>query len=571
MIYFERKFKITLTKLHLIGYILIAFDSFCLAADSVAVIPTPQFIELKNKEIILSDNWSVVLDKMNEQDFFTAEYLTQKINNRHGIFLNLEDIKATRKNSNNYIILGKIDTQKTKEFITEEDKAYFVNMGEEGYFLDISSNRISILGNTSKGTFYGIQTLLQLIKEKDSKIVIPAVKIIDYPKVKMRAVHFSGVNPEKIKGQLDRISQLKYNTAIIETQSYFYLNRSEERSRMEEIFRYARKRFIEPIPELQSFGASGPVVTKDPFAVEGIRIEDEPFRFIGNLAKPIIPTDHSLVNVIIDGEDKVIVKSKNRSRVYIEGKDYKIIKGPISYPFRLNNTPTQIMKTADSDIKENEEVFISYTYFENKASYKCPDSTILYCPSTERTYKIMFDAIENVIEILHPDYLSIGHDEIRGINRDNRCRKRNLSNAEILAEDINKLYDFSKSINPDIKILMWSDMLNPYDNGGNANFQLVYDGLPGETAPASDLISKDMIIMLWRYDPDRNFLVKSSDYFESKQFKYLVAGWNNKQNIFEWAKIAKERTDCLGIIVTTWHNWEGNIEAIKYTAEVSWH
>lgn len=570
MICFKRKSKRGHLKFYLAGCVLTIMSSFCPAADSAILTPTPQSIKFKNnEEIVLSDTWSIFFDKTNKQDSFTAGYLIQKISCSYGIFFNSRDI--TPSCNGNRIILGKIDTEKVKEFSANEDKVYFMNIGEEGYFLDVSPGCITILGNTSKGIFYGMQTFIQLVKEKNGKAVIPAVKIIDYPKIKMRSVHFSGVNPDKIKEELDRISQLKYNTAIIETQSYFYLNRGESRSRMEEIFKYARERFIEPIPELQSFGASGPVLTKDPFAVEGIRIENEPFKFVDNLAKPVIPTEHSLVNLIIDGEDKVIIQTKNKEGIYVEGKDYQIINGPISYPFKLNNPPAQIIKTIDSDIKDNEEVLVSYTYFENKASYKCPDCTMPYCPSSERTYKIMFDSIKNVIEILKPNYISIGHDEIRGINRDNRCRKRNLNNAEILADDINKLCDFSKTVDSHVKMLMWSDMLNPYDNGGNVNFQVQYDGLPGETATAIDLIPKDIIIMLWRYDPDRNFLMKSADYFESKQFKYFVAGWNNKQNLFEWSQIAKQRTDCLGIIVTTWYDWEGNFDIIKYTAEASWH
>ncbi|MFH1855700.1 MAG: glycoside hydrolase family 20 zincin-like fold domain-containing protein [Candidatus Omnitrophota bacterium] len=573
MRYGAPKLKRNYIKFYLIGCILIIIGLFSAVADSAELIPLPRLIEFKNGEVFLSNKWSIVLDESNEKSLFVGKYLLRQINVRCGIILKLEDVNSPHQKTN-CIILDKIDGQKSKDFITGKNKIYFSSIGDEGYLLDISPNSINILGNTSRGIFYGTQTFIQLLggnKEKDGVVAVTAVKIIDYPKVKMRAVHFSGVNPDKIKEQLDKISQLKYNTAIIETPSYFSLSRSESRSRMEEIFRYARERFIEPIPELQSFGASGPVLRKDPFAVEGIRIENEPYKFINNLATPLIPTSHSLVNLIIDGADQVIIQSSDEKNLYAEGKDYKIVEGPVSYPFKLNNMPSQIMKTADSAIKDNEEVLISYTYFENKASYKNADCTIPYCPSSERTYKIMFDSIKNVIEVLKPNYLSVGHDEIRGINRDKRCRERGLSNAEILADDISKLYYFSKTIDPHVKMLIWSDMLNPYDNGGNANFQLQYGGLPGVTAPAIDLIPKDIIIMLWRYDPDRNFLMKSADYFETKQFEYFVAGWNNKQNLLEWSQIAKKRINCLGIIVTTWYDWEGNFDIIKYTAEISWH
>jgi len=73
------------------------------------------------------------------------------------------------------------------------------------------------------------------------------------------------------------------------------------------------------------------------------------------------------------------------------------------------------------------------------------------------------------------------------------------------------------------------------------------------------------------YDPNKSFCVISSNYFDSKQFKYLVASWKNKQNINEWVEIAKGRKNCLGIIETTWYDWEGNFDNIKYAAGAAWH
>jgi len=157
------------------------------------------------------------------------------------------------------------------------------------------------------------------------------------------------------------------------------------------------------------------------------------------------------------------------------------------------------------------------------------------------------------------------------MNRDKRCRERNLSNAEILSEDINRLYGIIKNIDSEVQVLIWNDMLNPYYNGGNPDFNSQYEGLPGKTYTAIDSIPNDIILMTAAYDPNKSFCVKSSNYFDSKQFKYLVASWKNKQNINEWVEIAKGRKNCLGIIETTWYDWEGNFDNIKYAAGAAWH
>ncbi len=537
--------------------ILMSMGPLSSASGPITVTPTPREIELKGGSTVLSNDWGILLDQKDIKNMLTARYLADKINDRFGLILNLEDM--ARPNKKNHIILSKLTGQGPN------------NTGEEGYVLIVSDGSISILANTQKGIFYGMQTLCQLIKKEANSVTVPLLKIVDYPKIKIRAVHFSGIKPDKIKEEIEKIAQLKYNTAIIESQAYFSLGQSENRELMEEIFRYARELYIEPIPEVLSFSSAQGILVKDPYSVEGIRNENKKFKFINDIAWPEEGKDGSLVNVIRDGEDEITVRSMDGKKIYIEGKDYKVIDGQISFPFRSNAAPTQITRTPDSEIKEGEEVLISYTYFENKPSFNFPDCTITYCPSTKRSYNVMTETIENVLNILRPSYISIGHDEIRGMNRDNRCRKRNLSNAELLADDINKLYNICKSIDPDVNILMWNDMLNPYYNGGNANFEVQYEGLPGETYPAIDLVPKDIILMTAAYDPNKSFCLKSCDYFDSKQFRYFVAGWNNKQNIAEWSEIAKQRSNCLGIIETTWYDWEGNFDNIKYAAEVSWH
>jgi hexosaminidase len=62
-------------------------------------------------------------------------------------------------------------------------------LGKEGYVFESTPKGVIISANQTAGLFYGIQTLLQLLpKEIESKSlakanwVIPAVKIIDYPR-----------------------------------------------------------------------------------------------------------------------------------------------------------------------------------------------------------------------------------------------------------------------------------------------------------------------------------------------------------------------------------------------------
>ena len=63
------------------------------------------------------------------------------------------------------------------------------------------------------------------------------------------------------------------------------------------------------------------------------------------------------------------------------------------------------------------------------------------------------------------------------MNRDSRSARLGLSNAALLARDMNKLAGMVTSRNPATIPLFWADMINPVHNGGGANYQRTYGGL----------------------------------------------------------------------------------------------
>lgn len=60
----------------------------------------------------------------------------------------------------------------------------------DGYILAVDHKQINIIGNSARGVFYGIQTLIQLLPVKTTdKLDIPVVNIIDYPRFAYRGMH----------------------------------------------------------------------------------------------------------------------------------------------------------------------------------------------------------------------------------------------------------------------------------------------------------------------------------------------------------------------------------------------
>ncbi len=67
----------------------------------------------------------------------------------------------------------------------------FIRPGQEGkYSLQVTPTAINIDGDTYQGTFYGIQTLIQLLPlDRAAKLTIPAATIEDYPRFAYRGLH----------------------------------------------------------------------------------------------------------------------------------------------------------------------------------------------------------------------------------------------------------------------------------------------------------------------------------------------------------------------------------------------
>lgn len=523
----------------------------------ISIIPKPKKAIFKNQEVVINNNWSIAVDTSNEQDLFTAEYLRQKLSDEFDLSLFIEGMPA--QGTKKCIFLSNIDNSYIRKLAVQEEIKIPENINEEGYIFHSSPDKVFVIAKSSKGIFYGAQTLLQLISKKDGEFVLPEGDIEDYPDIKIRAVHFCGANPQEIKSQLEDIARLKFNTAIIDNWGFFDLNKGNNREMWQDIFEYARQLHIEPIPELQSFGAAGSLLIHDPYAAEGIWLKNAKFKFIHNIAVSLEPGKAPLINIIRTEESDILITSLDEKKVYKENEDYKVVNGDMSYPYSSDVRPSKILRILNGKIKSGEIVLVSYDYVVRKCSFA--EWSIPYCPSSQRTYKIMDSAIKNTIETFGSKYIDIGHDEIRGMNRDSRCLERNLTNAQLLAEDINRLYSIANAYDPDIKLLMWSDMLNPWHNGGDENYQVQFGGKKGKTAPAIDFIPNDIIILLWNASKEN--LENGPAYFKSKGFAYWVNGT-------KWLQSVKSKSECAGIMVATWHGWSKSLKDIKKTAEAAW-
>lgn len=168
-------------------------------AQTPSIIPQPQSVEVMNGKFILSPKTVILVG--NDEEENSINFFNHYLNQHYGFRL-----KQAKKATANFIKLT------TPTFVRQPDN-------EEAYTLQINTRSITIQGDGKAGTFYGIQTLIQLLptqKNKNNSYAIGNIKIIDAPRFRYRGLHLDCsrhfFSIDYIKKYIDFIALHKLNT-----------------------------------------------------------------------------------------------------------------------------------------------------------------------------------------------------------------------------------------------------------------------------------------------------------------------------------------------------------------------
>lgn len=267
-----------------------------------------------------------------------------------------------------------------------------------------------------------------------------------------------------------------------------------------------------------------------------------------------LPSPNPLGNVVVTEAAKVLVQSADGTQTYEAGRDYALDVPPLHYPFE-EGPAMNVIVSPGGRIQEGDTVLLSYNQAQRE--------DVTCCPSEPLYRDFLRNAIRGVVDAFHPKYLHIGHDEPRFFNRDQRCADRAMNNETLFADDIIRTRDFAKEADPNLRVMLWDDAINPFQNGPNLG-----------TSDAAKALPRDLIINVWWYD---NFgwpkqIDESLGYFLNLGFEVTGSPWFRIPTAWHWAEIFnqhKEDARALGIIYTSWPT-ETPWAALEFTAEQAW-
>lgn len=186
-----------------------------LLAQDVSIIPRPQQLEKRKGTFAINKNTPLIIT--DEGDRAAAEFFNLYIDQYFGFSLEIVNEANTPG-----IRLA------TRKFITAPSS--------DAYEFESGASGVRIEGDTYAGTFYGVQTLIQLLPSAKTAIRIPAVYVKDAPRFEYRGMHLDVArhffSVDYIKQYIDYLALHKMN--------YFHWHLTDDQGWRIEIKKYPR-------------------------------------------------------------------------------------------------------------------------------------------------------------------------------------------------------------------------------------------------------------------------------------------------------------------------------------------
>ncbi len=182
---------------------------------------------------------------------------------------------------------------------------------------------------------------------------------------------------------------------------------------------------------------------------------------------------------------------------------------------------------------------MAHPEIRERAEDPYPDT---YCPSNPASYTLLFDVLEEVIEVFAPTVMNIGHDEYYSIGLCPECRGRDA--AELFAGDTRRIHAWLRDRG--IRTMIWAEkLLDAHDKTGGPQGGAEKPHTPA-TWRAIDLVPRDIEMLHWYWSVDRRL----EDAFFARSMRVTYGNFA-PAIIPEWPSRIR-RPGFQGVVISNW-------------------
>jgi hypothetical protein len=318
---------------------------------------------------------------------------------------------------------------------------------------------------------------------------------------------------------------------------------------------------------------------KNDLPVKGFAIaapqKDEVNRFVSFIGEVLAPKGVNVLILRVDYNYAFESHPELRNEVTLSRKDVKKIVA-IAAKHGIQLVPQINLLGHQSWAGSLENLLKVYPEFDETPHVKMPDDykwpnedglyCKSYCPLHPEVHGVVFDLVDEIVEVFEADAFHAGMDEVFYIADDKcpRCGGRDA--AELFAGEVSKIRNHLHAQGK--RLWIWGDRLIDGKTTGIG----MWEGSMNNTYRAVDLIPKDVVICDWHYErPDQTPVM-----FAMKGFDVISCAWRTPRvgvqqvnDMFRWREFQTEVMSkrFQGVILTVWSSAGSFMDGLeKYLA-----
>jgi N-acetyl-beta-hexosaminidase len=172
-------------------------------------------VEFKGDDFEFGNGWRLELGQGVKPDNVAEESLEEGLEKRDGVKL---EPRGRGKAIELAIEPGSVEIGQATDNFKQA-------LEEQAYKLELASDRIRITANASTGLFYGVETLVQLVKSAEGKLWLPEAEIVDWPDLEQRNIYWDDNHHlermDVLKQALRQAAFYKINGFVIKLEGHF--------------------------------------------------------------------------------------------------------------------------------------------------------------------------------------------------------------------------------------------------------------------------------------------------------------------------------------------------------------